>query len=448
VVQLTFEEWLQKAIADATAEYQAGNLALNRDIFSNISLPQSYGGLTGFLPSGYPGYGGLPTFGALTDTLGAFGYTGNDPRWAQMGYGANEQTLPFRNLVLNAQQIQGGWAQQASNRALQQAEVDAQMSLDTGQPYIGGQPAPGWLRPYAGWAREFMQRNGGLVPNGPDFNAALQRGEVHTDDGGRVDPGGTVSYYNPQTGWQVGGRVDQQSGRVVRSAQGQPGEIQMQAFGMSTGPQMGGQSTFYQGPGAGGYGGAGGATRSLFGQGDPRSQAQRVLEEQGRQYDLGFGQRQREFDTETALRALQQESQLSADPFQQVQYRYGLGQAGIPNVINAVAGRGVLPGVQGGQGQAPDRPTLGNQVARVGGQPTFGQPGGPAGLEQQAGALGPLSQINARNYLRAGPLGQQYVNSAYRWAGQAQNDQDVQEAVRLGLPQFARRGLPSFGRIA
>jgi len=437
VVQLTFEEWLQKAIADATAEYQAGNLALNRDIFSNISLPTSYGGLTGFLPSGYPGYGGLPTFGSLTDTLGAFGYTGNDPRWAQMGYGASEQTLLFRNLVLNAQQIQGGWQQQASNRALQQAEVDARMSLDTGQPYIGGQPAPAWLRPYAGWAREFMQRNGGLVPNGPDFNAALQRGEVHTDDGGRVNPGGTVSYYSPDRGWVEGGRVDQSTGRVVRTAQGQPGQWQM----FEGGPQMGGQEPFY------GASGAGATTRGLFGQGDPRSQAQRNLEEQGRQYDLGFGQRQREFDTETALRALQQESQLSADPFQQAQYRYGLGQAGIPNVINAVAGRGVLPGVQGGYGPAPDRPTLANQVARVGGQPTFGQPGGPAGLEQQAGALGPLSQINARNYLRAGPLGQQYVNSAYRWAGQAQNDQDVQDMVQRQLPQFARRGVPTFGRM-
>src|SRR5262245_44445733 len=67
-------------------EIASGRLQLDRDIYQNIQLPTSYGNLTGFIPSGYPGYAGLPTFGALTGAAGMFGLAGTDPRWAQLGY--------------------------------------------------------------------------------------------------------------------------------------------------------------------------------------------------------------------------------------------------------------------------------------------------------------------------------------------------------------------------
>lgn len=195
------------------------------------------------------------------------------------------------------------------------------------------------------------------------------------------------------------------------------------------------------------------------------SPAQRTLVEQGRQYDIGAQGIQRTQDItlrgqditqqqnqgDLALRALQQESQLRADPFQLARYRYGMGQAGMPGVIGAVAGTGVMPTVQGGYGQAPQRPTMQNQLGQVGvpgfGRPGVGAGGQMAGLEQQIQAAGPLSQINARNYARLGQGGQQYANSMYRYAGEAGDDQDVQEMVKRQLPQFARRSVPTFGRL-
>lgn len=229
------------------------------------------------------------------------------------------------------------------------------------------------------------------------------------------------------------------------------------------------------------------------------SPAMRALYEQSRQFDVSsqLGQRGQDVTTrgqditsqlgnrgydvtmrgqdfgreanqnQSALSALQIESQLRADPFALERYRRGLSSTGIPNVIEAVAGRGTLPGVQASYGR-PQAPGLqeaygaltggGDRMSGAGmemqqrraGAPTFGAPlqGQMASAQQQMAALPQLNKINARNYLRAGQGGQNYVNSAYKAAGMAGDDQDVQEAVRRGLPQFARGRMPTFGRVA
>ena len=54
------EQEFREAVAAIQAEIQRGQLALQRDIYGNISLPTSQAGLTGFIPGGYGGgYGGL-----------------------------------------------------------------------------------------------------------------------------------------------------------------------------------------------------------------------------------------------------------------------------------------------------------------------------------------------------------------------------------------------------
>lgn len=183
-------------------------------------------------------------------------------------------------------------------------------------------------------------------------------------------------------------------------------------------------------------------------------------------------------EADTALRALQLESTLRTDPFKLEQYRRGLSASGVPNIVEAVAGRQQLPGTAGPTfGRAP-MATMGGAVQAVTGGPTFGRPGvqaqpmagqpagaaptpmaprpamptfgaQPASVEDQARALGPLNKINAREYLKADAGGKRYVRSLYKGIGEAQEDEDVEEAARRALPGFARgRSMPSFGRIA
>jgi hypothetical protein len=151
-------------------------------------------------------------------------------------------------------------------------------------------------------------------------------------------------------------------------------------------------------------------------------------------------------EADTALRALQLQSQLRQDPFQLEQMRRGLSATGVPNAIEAVAGRRQLPGVQGPQaiGAQPD---LGGAVNGLmsGGLPTFGA---MAPASQQLAALPNLNQINSKAYTRLDPSGRRFVNSGLKAAGLAADDDDILDAVQKGLPQFARRGVPTFGRIA
>jgi hypothetical protein len=151
-------------------------------------------------------------------------------------------------------------------------------------------------------------------------------------------------------------------------------------------------------------------------------------------------------EADTALRALQLQSQLRQDPFQLEQMRRGLSATGVPNAIEAVAGRRQLPGVQGPQaiGSQPD---LGGAVNGLmsGGLPTFGA---MAPASQQLAALPQLSQVNSRQYLKLDPSGKRYVNSAFKMSGQAADDDDILTAVERGLPAFARKGVPTFGRVA
>lgn len=193
-----------------------------------------------------------------------------------------------------------------------------------------------------------------------------------------------------------------------------------------------------------------------------------------------------QFEADAAIKAAQTAAEMRADPFALEQYRRGLSSSGVPNIIAAVGGRGYLPQTQGGHGGAPAPMSIGNAVTPRTGYPTFGampanvipmqqvagagaqgftpmagqpnrfggamqppQLGAPvASLEQQAGQLGALNKINAKAYYAADPSGRRYVNSAYKFGGQAADDDDVQDAALKALPGYARRRAgPTFGRM-
>ena len=187
------------------------------------------------------------------------------------------------------------------------------------------------------------------------------------------------------------------------------------------------------GPGAQLAGGGGPGGGGALDYGTAMSPEQRALLERARQFDVQAG-----------LQALETESRLRADPFALERYRRGLSAQGVPTSINAVAGQGLVARAQGAQGPQPNAPSLQAQQAELQGVPAFGM----ASANQQLAALPQLNQINARNYMRLDPSGRNYVNSAFRAAGMAGEDADVEEAVRRGLPQFAQRGTPTFGRVA
>jgi hypothetical protein len=302
------------------------------------------------------------------------------------------------------QQVQGGGQQQIQGGAMQQMEPDqAQWAASARQAGIPEAQIQQQLAQY--------QQDKQTYQAGGNRSAQLPAGQA------------------PYGGLQQGGGM-QYGGPAMRAAPGIGG----------MGP-LGGVN----------YGGSG--QTGQIGAGQPMSLEQRRLIEQGRATDLQTQISQ----NQQRLQALQQESQLRADPFALARYRYGLGQGGQGGLIGAIGGQGVLPPSQGPQGAAPGQPSLANQQREMAGYPTFGQGGGMAGVstpaqlagyQQQLAALPQLNQIAPRNYLRAGAQGQTYANSAYRAAGLAGTDQDVQEAVQKALPQFARRGVPTFGRVA
>lgn len=424
---LTPEQQFQIAMAMIDDQIAQGNLQLNRDIYSNINLPQSYGGLTGMLPGGYPGYGGMPTFGSLADSAQLFGFTGNDPRYAGMGYPANTPTMAMRTLYHQLVNRQQDMAESQRRDVLDRQTSDFEREMEYGGgPVLNGQPVPAWMQPHMEWAREFTRANNGRVPTRGDLETVLSRqGRTPEDYAYPGNPGGW-------TGPLVG-RV----GDAAQGPQNQMRTAQATAAGYPV------SRANYEGYNQGGglnYAGSGYAQQG-YGQ-VPMSAEQRRLLEQGRQFDVGAQLQQRGQDINATLQALQQESALRTDPFALERYRRGLNQSGVPNSIAAVAGMGVLPGVQGAQGRAV-APGTANQVREMG-VPTFGM----ASAQQQMSALPQLNRINARNYMRLDPSGRRYVNSAYRASGMAADDDDIYESVRRGLPQFARRGVPTFGRVA
>jgi hypothetical protein len=492
---VTPEEQLNRWLKEIDQQIAQGRLDLSRDQFNQIELPTSYGNLTGMLPGSYPGYPGLPTADFLSGSLGAFGYVGNDPRYAAMGYGAGTQTIPFRNLVLKGQEIQGGWQQQASDRALRQADLDAKMELETGVPYAGGAPLPTWLRPYSGWVKEYMQRNGGLVPNGPDFNAALGQGQVKTDDGGRVNQDGTVSYYSQQAGWQVGGQIDRASNAVVHNAVGQ----QLAAGGRAGAGGVGAEGMVR--PGA-----PGSATAGAYGTGAPRSQAQRDLEERGRATDLThqiqvtqneidrlradseIADRSGRLDIARSLEARanelerrnqdlnEQKAQAdialraadlvnvrgAGDVFQSIARARGLEGTNVPGTYNAFQRGGGIPGLGGFESFTMRRP--GSAVAAAGAPGVLPSTGAPATTMQRPGqqpspedflnpragtvsgsmglTLARPDRIRARDWERATPTERGVASSAYQ-----ENDitpQDLESLIASGAPRFQRANRARF----
>jgi hypothetical protein len=66
-----------------------------------------------------------------------------------MGYKSGQKTLSGRAMTLQEQQF----AQQSSAR-------DAEMGMQYGGVFIGGQPAPAWMAPHAAIARQFAAENG------------------------------------------------------------------------------------------------------------------------------------------------------------------------------------------------------------------------------------------------------------------------------------------------
>jgi hypothetical protein len=125
-----------------------------------------------------------------------------------------------------------------------------------------------------------------------------------------------------------------------------------------------------------------------------------------------------------------------------------LESAGRLNYQTAGAGQG---------GPTPQQMALEQQHAqRNAGQMTQHQMGAPApqqapgiaSLEQQAGALGTLKKMSGKAYASLDPSGKRYVNSGFKFAGEAADDDDIEHAARKALPQFARRGVPTFGRLA
>lgn len=178
-------------------------------------------------------------------------------------------------------------------------------------------------------------------------------------------------------------------------------------------------------------------------------------------------------EADIALRASAQAAQMRTDPFALEMYRRGLDSSGVPNIIRQVGGRGQLPASSPGAAGAPAAMSLQNAVTPVTGRPgvpqgvpqgatqpgmrsalggpSFGSMGGAApiaSLEDQASALGPLRKIRAKSYYGADPSGRNYVNSAYKFAGEAADDADVADAAEKALPRFARKGVPTFGRLA
>lgn len=430
------DDELQAAIARINAEIARGNLQLNRDIYSNITLPtyrnvtfpSSYAGLTGYLPSEYPGvFHDQPTFGSLMDTAQMFGRAGTDPRFANLGFKPGERTLGGQQLDEQRRQFDTAQGQD--------------WALNTGTPSTIGMG-------------QRLEEAAQALRNNPAYQAAQRSGDTGTLRQMEQGLWQQVTGLSPELAQAASERSRQlihASGGQLTQAQALEQAVQ-QGFGQM---QRGGQGA--GGAAAGGGGGFTGLNFAGSGMGaagygpGPISQAQRQLMEQARQFDVG-----------AQLQALQQESQLRADPFALERYRRGLAGNGVPASIAAMSG-GVLPSVQGTQASArPNAPSLQAQQQEIqGGQmglmtdpqtgrpyggPTFGQP--MASAQRQMQALPQLSQINARNYMRLDPSGQRYVNSAYRASGMAGDDDDIYEAVKRGLPQFARRGVPTFGRVS
>ena len=433
------DEELQAAIARINAEVARGNLQLNRDIYQNINLPMfrnvtfpgSYGGLTGYLPSEYPGvFHDQPTFGSMMDTAQVFGRAGTDARFANLGSRPGERTLGGQQLDEQRRQFDTAQGQD--------------YAVETGLP------------PTIGMGQRMLDARQALLAN-PAYQAAQKSGDVGT----LRQMEQAVWAQNTGLPPELVAQASERARALIHASGGQIPQAQAleQAVQEAQAQQQRG------GAGGGDGGGVAGGGAAGYGPG-PISQAQRALMENARQ-----------FNTRTALDALQLQSQLRTDPFALEQFRRGLGATGIPNVINAVAGQGVLPGVQGPHTQAPGQATLQGAVNQIG-QPTFGAPGGGgfamqggtaaegfqqrpgaggfdrtaqggmASAQQQLQALPRLNQVNARNYMRLDPSGRRSVNSAFRASGQAADDDDVYEAVRRGLPQFARRGVPTFGRVS
>jgi hypothetical protein len=256
-------------LADLEQEIARARLQLDRDEFEQIrrptfldvTRPGAVSGLTGMLmnrPDLYGNYAGRQTIDQLNATTGAAGRFANDDRYGEF---AGQTTMAGQEFVSNM------------------AARDAQLSAEYGVPFVGGQQAPEWLAPFTTWARNFMMQNGGRIPTGTQFNQALKQGQVYDDRGGIVQPGGGAQY-----------TADQQQfyGTTGADSLTEPGQRYAQA---AVGGAVGGSPV---NP-------AGGATQGRFPTAQPRTQAQRELEERGRATDLGVQVQREEMELRRTL---------------------------------------------------------------------------------------------------------------------------------------------------
>lgn len=271
------------AMAELERDYKNAVLQLQRDEYQNIALPESIAKFSGY----YQGRLSAPWISGTSELAGTFM---NDERFGEF---AGRRTLPGQELDLRDRL---GTQQNVQNIL----NSDNEMELQTGVPYLGGRPMPSWLAPTKQWAKDYFATNQGRLPTPDDYHFAIQQGQVWTDEGGRVQPGGNVVY--PPNHPLQGTPKNVFTGTNIMPA------TQGTGTGMVTEP---GQQYTTQARvgGAIGPSPAGAATASAFGAGAPRSQAQRELEERGRATDIG-AQVQRE---ELALRETLGLAQLDID---------------------------------------------------------------------------------------------------------------------------------------
>jgi hypothetical protein len=234
--------------AEALIDYDARMAAIeeNRRQFdlnyNNINLPTSIGQNTGFLPTGYiGGYGGLPTFGALTGSTDMFGEIGSnlDPRYAALGYTAGQKTLQGRQLDLQGDAQRAREREDAlrrqlmessqrftemdrnQQRFLDQRNKDTQLELETGVPYLDGSPMPEWMRPHAEWVHQWQEQHDGTPPTYQALVENLGRMGMQPEDfnGGRPYPG-TVPTLAPGVLPQGNGKaLDMVAGKQIDASE-------------------------------------------------------------------------------------------------------------------------------------------------------------------------------------------------------------------------------------
>lgn len=276
-------------MARLQAEYQAGMLRLAENrfnqielpTFQQISLPTSYAGLTGMLPTDYRGpYAGMITGQRLDQLTDARGIFLDDPRVPPELRGKNtlgrdqvelqalvqqwNERRDVRDFGAQRSDMDRNFAEQQRLALQQQANADRdfalQANLDPSQ-VVGGQVLPDYLRQHAPWARQFAGANQGRLPGYADLVQALANSGLTPEDynGGRPYPGQPPSAA-PGILWDQsrGGYFDTVSGRALAGTElaSTVQQRQAQRWQMSIGPDGQPRYQLPQGVGPASLGGA------------------------------------------------------------------------------------------------------------------------------------------------------------------------------------------------